>query len=139
VRSAVIIVCDGNVALIRRFRNKNVYYLFPGGQVEPGESSEEAAEREALEELGVEVRLGDMVAKRTLTPEQVFYEAEIVRGEFGSGSGSELSSTEDSERGSYTPIWYPISELQNVDIRPKSLAEILCTGKLGICVADIQD
>ena len=116
-----------------------MYYLFPGGQVEPGESSEEAAEREALEELGIEVRLGDLVAKRTLTPEQVFYEAEIVQGEFGSGSGSELSSSEDSERGSYTPVWYPISELQCVDVRPKSLAEILSTGKLGAYVVCIQD
>ena len=32
---------------------------FPGGKVEPGESSRQAASRETLEELGVRVRLGD--------------------------------------------------------------------------------
>ena len=34
---------------------------FPGGKVEPGESGEEAAVRESLEELGVRVRLGGRV------------------------------------------------------------------------------
>lgn len=34
---------------------------FPGGKVEPGESSRQAAVREALEELGVRVRLGHRV------------------------------------------------------------------------------
>lgn len=34
---------------------------FPGGKVEPGESSRDAAAREALEELGVAVRLGERV------------------------------------------------------------------------------
>lgn len=34
---------------------------FPGGKVEVGESSREAASREALEELGVRVRLGERV------------------------------------------------------------------------------
>jgi 8-oxo-dGTP diphosphatase len=34
---------------------------FPGGKVEPGESAADAAVREAREELGVEVRLGEPV------------------------------------------------------------------------------
>lgn len=34
---------------------------FPGGKVEPGESGEEAAHRETLEELGVRVALGERV------------------------------------------------------------------------------
>lgn len=34
---------------------------FPGGKVEPGERLEDAAVREAFEELGVRVRLGDRV------------------------------------------------------------------------------
>lgn len=37
---------------------------FPGGKVEPGESPEEAAVREAREELGVEVELGALIGTR---------------------------------------------------------------------------
>jgi 8-oxo-dGTP diphosphatase len=37
---------------------------FPGGKVEPGESPEQAAVREAREELGVEVELGALIGTR---------------------------------------------------------------------------
>ena len=123
MRSAVVIVRGGEVALIQRIRGGAKYYLFPGGQVEPGESIEEAARREALEELGVEVELDQMVAERTSDPRQVFFPAKITGGLFGSGLGIELSSPDDSERGSYTPVWIPIASLDAIDVRPKSLAD----------------
>jgi 8-oxo-dGTP diphosphatase len=123
MRSAVVIVRGVEIALIQRIRGGAKYYLFPGGQVEPGESIEGAARREALEELGVEVELGQMVAERTSDPRQVFFSAKITGGHFGSGLGVELSSPENSERGSYTPVWIPIGSLDAIDIRPKSLAD----------------
>ena len=43
-------------------------------------------------------------------------------GHFGSGMGEELSSPDDSERGSYIPVWLPITSLVEIDVRPKSLA-----------------
>jgi len=55
----VVIVQAGRVALIKRVRAGRTYYLFPGGGVEEGETPEQAAIREAHEELGVEVELGE--------------------------------------------------------------------------------
>lgn len=51
-RGVAIIVQDGKIALIKRVRDDEVYYVFPGGGIEEGETSEEATKREIYEELG---------------------------------------------------------------------------------------
>jgi len=57
MRAAVVIVENGRVALIERVRDGRTYFVFPGGGVEVGETPENAAVREAEEELGVNVKL----------------------------------------------------------------------------------
>ena len=53
--SAGAVVLDGpRCLLIRRGRE----WIFPKGHVEPGESPEEAARREVLEETGIEIEVG---------------------------------------------------------------------------------
>jgi 8-oxo-dGTP diphosphatase len=122
MRSAVIIVENGKVALIRRIRNGQEYFLFPGGQVEENESIEDAARREAHEELGVTVQLGKLVAERKIEPLQSFFSASIVDGEFGTGAGEEYALPSDSDRGTYHPVWVKLTTLDEIDIRPRSLA-----------------
>lgn len=90
-RSRVVIAQDGKLALIKRIRNGTTYYVFPGGGIEPGETAEVAAMREAHEELGVNVRLGRLVATDRFNDVTVyFYAAEITGGEFGTGCGPEF-------------------------------------------------
>lgn len=130
-RGAVIIVKDGAVALIRRTRGPETYFLFPGGMVEPGETVEQAAVREAHEELGVSVALGRLVAiVEHGTATQYHFIAEITGGEFGSGYGEELSSPPDSVYGSYTACWLPVPDLLRHDVRPRRLAELLVNDQL---------
>ena len=53
---SVAVLRDRSIMLVRRGRAPSKgLYAFPGGRVEPGESLEEAARRELLEETGVEV------------------------------------------------------------------------------------
>ena len=61
-RSAVLLVQDGMIACIERRRDKRQYYVFPGGTIEAGETAEQAAIREAKEELGVDLALGRLAA-----------------------------------------------------------------------------
>ena len=56
-RAAIFLVEDGRIALIERYKQGVHYFTFPGGHVEAGESPQEAAVREAKEELGLDVRL----------------------------------------------------------------------------------
>jgi 8-oxo-dGTP pyrophosphatase MutT (NUDIX family) len=123
---------NNDVALIKRSREQRRYYLFPGGGVESGETPEEAAIREVLEELGVRVALTRLAAiARYGENLQLYYTGTVISGIFGTGTGEELSSTPESEAGSYEPVWIPISELGSYDIRPKVLAQSLREGLLG--------
>ncbi len=47
----------GRVLLIHRNTERLTQWELPGGKVEPGETIEQAAQREALEEIGVQVRV----------------------------------------------------------------------------------
>jgi 8-oxo-dGTP pyrophosphatase MutT (NUDIX family) len=56
-RAGIILIENDKVALIERHRAGLDYYVFPGGGVDEGETPEQAAVREAFEELGVEVAI----------------------------------------------------------------------------------
>ncbi|NIA24637.1 MAG: NUDIX domain-containing protein [Gammaproteobacteria bacterium] len=58
----VVIIRDGELLLIRRGRGANKgLWAVPGGKVRFGETLEAAAIREAREETGLEIALGDVV------------------------------------------------------------------------------
>jgi len=117
------------VALIRLADGR---WQLPKGLVEPGETPEDAAVREAYEELGVHVVVDRLVADLTYRGRrQLYYRARIVGGRFGTGNGEEMSSTADSERGSYTPVWMTLEwAVLRADVRPRELCRALWQGAL---------
>ena len=128
VRAAVIIVENGRVALIERVRNRHTYFKFPGGGVESGESPQQAAVREAHEELGVGVELGDLISVAYRDGrEQRYYLASIVGGTFGTGRGTEMITSGTTARGTYRPVWVDLTSLTELDVRPRALAGALAS------------
>jgi len=125
-RAAAIIIQEHQTALIERHRSDEHYFVFPGGQVEEGESLEEAVRREIMEELGVTIVVGPLVAEVTFRGRQHYYFlATITGGIFGTGTGPEFSGAYPPERGTYTPCWLPIADLQTEPIRPQALAALV--------------
>lgn len=120
-RGSVVLIQDNKVGLIKRIREKSIYYVFPGGGVEEGETPETAAKREALEELGVKVNICECIAKVDFNGKQHFFLAEIIEGTFGTGQGEEYTE-EKRDRGTYLPMWIDIEELSTIDVRPKEVA-----------------
>lgn len=130
IRAGIVLIQDGRVALIERHRAGLDYFVFPGGGVDEGESPEEAAGREGMEELGVEVIIKQKVAEIQFGPEsrQVYFLAEQRGGKFGSGAGEEYTDADpDSpEEGIYIPIWMPIDQLLlHQNIYPADLARLV--------------
>jgi 8-oxo-dGTP diphosphatase len=129
-RAGIVLIQGDKVALIERHRAGLDYFVFPGGGVDEGETPEQAAIREAMEELGVEVAIKQKVAEIQLgqKSKQVYFLVEKIAGEFGSGSGEEYTDADpdDPEEGVYIPVWMPIDELSRHEkIYPLVLAELV--------------
>jgi len=128
-RAGIVLIEDNKVALIERFRAGMHYFAFPGGGVDVGETPEQAAVREAMEELGIEVVIKQKVAEiRFDTSAQAYFLVERIAGEFGTGEGEEFTDSDpnDPQEGIYIPIWMPIDEMpHHENIYPAELVDIV--------------
>jgi ADP-ribose pyrophosphatase YjhB (NUDIX family) len=84
--AATVILSRGDKVLLARrtIEPRAGYWTFPGGYVELGESAEEAAVREAKEEIGVDVRVDRLLGLHSGAPSSVavaLFEGTIVAGE----------------------------------------------------------
>ncbi len=130
VRAGIVLIKDNKVALIERHRAGLDYYVFPGGGVDEGETPEQGAIRETMEELGIEVVIIQKVAEITLGPKsrQIYFLVEHVSGEFGTGTGEEFTDSDpnDPDEGIYIPVWMPVDELpRRTNIYPSELSRLV--------------
>jgi 8-oxo-dGTP diphosphatase len=110
---AAVIERDGKYLACRRAEHKSLAGLweFPGGKVEPGETDQHALRREILEELGVEISVGEYLATSLnkagdLDIELVAYVAQLADGDVTA------SSDHDELR------WLMANELESVEWAP---------------------
>lgn len=122
-RSGVVIMEQHKVALIKRTKNGRTYYTFPGGKVEAGETLEQAAVREAYEELGVYVQVGECMLLLAYNGMQSYFRATIERGEFGTGNGEEFRSA--TAYNTYEAVWMAIDALEDVELIPQEMKAVL--------------
>lgn len=123
----VIILKDNEVLLIKRVKNNRTYYVFPGGKAEVGETPEMTAMREAYEELGVQVALGDCFETvRFSEVQQYYFLATIVGGELGTGQAEEFTTGE----GTYELEWLPVEALSNYPVIPVEVVISLMNEKM---------
>lgn len=129
VTARAVIVEAGRIAAIERVRDTDRYFTLPGGGVDPGETAEAAAVREAKEELGLDVEAESRLAvvvvewpKRLAL--QTYVWCRVVGGELGSGTGEEFGEQRVSTHGSYRPVWLEASCLPET-LRPAWLHDRL--------------
>jgi 8-oxo-dGTP pyrophosphatase MutT (NUDIX family) len=128
VRARVVIVQDEALALIERRRDGALYFVLPGGGVEPGETPEEAAAREAWEELGLRVAVGALLTTVVVgdVRHQIFL-ATPLGGTFGTGRGAEMTGASPTARGTYRAVWLPLAALAGATVYPRVVAALVAT------------
>ncbi|XKK25588.1 NUDIX domain-containing protein [Bacillus sp. CB62A.1] len=112
-RGAAIIVQEGKIALIKRIREEETYYVFPGGGVEEGETPEEATKREVYEELGLHIKVEHLIAKVNIKEMNIIM-VPILQAECSEVEQLRNFSGKVEE---YIPM-LPINELEKVNIKP---------------------
>lgn len=129
-RVRAIIIQDQKILLIKRKKDNLVYWVLPGGQVENGEINEFALRRECQEELGVQVKvkelLHEMLSQKleTLGQSEYFFNCEIIGGILGSGTGPEWQRG-FHYTGTYKIEWVELKNLTEIDLKPMEIKKII--------------
>lgn len=114
---SMVAVRDGRFLLVRRgHAPSHGLFAFPGGRVEAGESDEEAARRELLEETGL--RAGEIAPVREMTingDEGQRYRLRVFRTPDVDGT---LLAGDDADHAG----WYTIEEMRAMPITESTLA-----------------
>ena len=118
--TAAVIEKSGKILIAQRRKGRTLggRWEFPGGKIEPGETSEECLKRELKEEFDIESEIGKfIIASRfryCLVPiELLAYRVKHLSGEFKVNEHEELRWVDPSELGSYDfmPADKPIVKL----------------------------
>jgi 8-oxo-dGTP diphosphatase len=129
-RVRAIIIKNNKILLLKRKKDNIVYWVLPGGQVENGEINELALARECQEELGVQIKVKELIHEMlSQKPElyeqsEYFFNCEIVSGSLGSGIGPEWQPS-SGYKGTYQIEWIDLNNLLDIDLKPEELKEII--------------
>ena len=128
-RARVLVVRHGRAALIERFRQGRRYWVLPGGGVEDGETIAGAALREAAEELGVAVTLGQLrllvhVRQQDGSWQRHWcFDASTDSDEIAVVAGPEIDGP--PEDGTYQAVWMRLAEIAGREVWPSPPARML--------------
>ncbi|RIW35082.1 NUDIX domain-containing protein [Bacillus salacetis] len=124
VRAGALIMTDKRILLVKFEDENGVHYNLPSGGVEKGESTIEAAVREAKEEAGVEVKVEKLAFIYEYAPHHndelygstpnlsLFYECSIRNG-----SSPSMPGTPDVNQTGVE--WINFTELDSITLYPK--------------------
>ena len=132
IRVAGKIPMNGGFALMHRLgvkKRKDIqnYYVFPGGGLEENETLEEGTIREIKEEFGINVKvikkLYEMESER-FNQKEYFFLCEYIDGEFGTGDGPEFSNDPKYiDSGKFIPEIIKKEDVEKILLLPGEIKE----------------
>ncbi|KKP90257.1 MAG: hypothetical protein UR94_C0029G0014 [Parcubacteria group bacterium GW2011_GWA2_36_10] len=120
-RSAVIILKEDEILLMRRNKFGEKYFTIPGGTIEPGEDPKETAIREIKEETNLDIVLDKLLCEiKDEYHHGYYFLAKSFSGKIKLGS-PELAR--QATGNLYDLQWIKIKDLQKILLYPKSIKE----------------
>ncbi|OGZ32939.1 MAG: hypothetical protein A2V69_02965 [Candidatus Portnoybacteria bacterium RBG_13_40_8] len=111
-RVAAVIIKDNKILLMRRIKDGQEYFVFPGGGIKENESVEDAIIREIKEELSLDAKIDKLLFQIENRGQEELY---FLIKEF---SGiPELSGPEKermNENNQYYPEWIDLDKIQDL-------------------------
>ncbi len=123
-----VIVKDGSLLLMKRFKMGEQYYTLPGGGIEEGETAAETAIREVKEESGLVIESPKLVyIEHAGNPfgVQFIYVCQYVSGDPKLPADSEEAFWSTEGKNTYEPMWFPYDQLESIPFVSPLLKELL--------------
>lgn len=132
IRVALVIIQNEKILLVQHCKGGKCYWLLPGGGLDYGETIQECAIRELLEETNLKVKLKRLLFVSESIPEDrhrhivnLYFEAEVCGGELKRGKEQILQDVR----------FFDLKELDGLTIYPpirESLKEIMKKEKISL-------
>ena len=132
-----VVIVDGRILLLKYQQDDETAYLFPGGGHEPGETLAETAHREVLEETGLTVEVGRLLAVHEYQPSKSVDDGSGIRAIYVSDAHRVDTLFECHVVGDTTPhmnvapdnlhtefMWVALDDLDDFPIMPKIADQI---------------
>lgn len=138
-RPALVLLENNHVLVMKYQYGEHFIYNLPGGNPDPGELLSETIARECMEELGINVEVGQMLLMGQVSGTEnrddvlhILFEGELIGG---------IPELQVGETNAQEVLWMPINQLSHVTMYPNigmELTDLLITQQKGKYVGAIQ-
>ncbi len=130
IRVGTVVERDGTLLLVRHEKpGREPYWVLPGGRLEPDETIPECAERELMEETGLEGRFAGVLYVSEFMAECRHTVDVTARVEAKPGGEAKLGSDPEVEEGSEPTLkelrWVEVEDLNELTLLPGWIKERL--------------
>lgn len=122
-----IIIRGDQLLVIKRNKHGHRFFTLPGGGIDPGETAEQAAEREVREEASIECRASREVYHERVEEfgETYYYLCEYISGEPALDPASDEAAETAKGQNTFQPMWLEINALEDSVFLPRNIAHKL--------------
>ena len=122
IRPATITIYEDKILLVKSQYDGEEFFLFPGGGLEFGETLEEGAIRETVEETGIKVKIKELVCINEYICKENWNKRSIATFFLAKPIDKKEINAQTTDGGKIKEaVWVEIKELEKLDIRPKIL------------------